>query len=140
MEEILAEVDRLHANGYDRAGKWDLAQNLDHLRYFIEGGLDGFNFKVPWIIRFLLAKPVLRRILSQNKMKRGVYTPQKPLPPPGLNEAEAVAKFKAAVHRFQNHSGEYLPSPFFGQLTREQCQQLMLIHCNHHLGYLIPKS
>jgi hypothetical protein len=140
FDDILAEVDRLHKNGYDRAGNWDLAQNLDHLRFFIEGGLEGYSFKVRWLIKFLLGKMVLRRILTQKKMKRGVFTPQKPLPPSGLDEAESVRKFKESLARFRSHQGEYQPSPFFGQLTRQECHEMNLIHCNHHLGYLIPKG
>jgi hypothetical protein len=73
-------------------------------------------------------------------MKRGVFTPQKPLPEPGGDEAAALERFRGMLNRFVEHQGDYLPSPFFGALSREESQQLNLIHCNHHLGYLIPKS
>src|SRR5438105_11241467 len=33
--DVLAEVDRLHQDGYDKLGAWDLAQTCDHLTYFI---------------------------------------------------------------------------------------------------------
>jgi hypothetical protein len=137
---VLAYAERLHRNGYERTGKWDLAQVLDHLTYFMKGSLDGYTFKVPWIIKALLGKFVLRRILSQKRMKRGVFTPQKPLPVPGGDEAAALERFRETLHRTVNHQGEFQPSPFFGQLTREESLELNLIHCRHHLGYLIPKS
>lgn len=140
LDEVHAEVDRLHTQGYDRAGNWDLAQVLDHLTFFMRGALEGYQFKVPWVIKALLGKFVKNRILSQGKMKRGVFTPQKPLPVSGQDEAAAVSRFHDILHRLQKHEGEYLPSPFFGVMTREETLQLNLIHCNHHLGYLLPRS
>ena len=140
FDEVLAEAERLHRHGYERTGQWDLAQVLDHLTYFMNGGLDGYTFKVHWIIKTLLGKMVLRRISSQKKMKRGVFTPHKPLPEPGGDEAAALARFREALKRFVDHPGDYQPSPFFGIVSREESQELNLIHCRHHLGYLIPKS
>jgi len=140
FDEVLAYAERLHRNGYERTGQWDLAQVLDHLSYFMKGGLDGYAFKVPWIIKAMLGKFVLRRILSQKRMKRGVFTPQKPLPEPGGDEAAALERFREIVQRTVKHQGDFQPSPFFGQLTREEALEMNLIHCRHHLGYLIPKS
>jgi len=140
FDEVLAEAERLHGQGYERAGSWDLAQVLDHLTYFHKAALDGSSFKVPWIIKTLLGKMVLKRILTQKRMKRGVFTPHKPLPLPGGDEAAALQRFRETVQRLVSHPGEYVPSPFFGKMTREQALELNLIHCRHHLGYLIPKS
>ena len=140
FDEVLAEAERLHRQCYARAGQWELAQVLDHLTYFMKGGLDGYTFKVHWIIKTLLGKMVLRRILSQKRMKRGVFTPQKPLPEPGGDEAAALTRFREMLKRFVDHQGDYQTSPFFGSVSREQSQELNLIHCRHHLGYLIPKS
>ena len=140
FDEVLAEAERLHRNGYDRTGAWDLAQVLDHLTYFTKGGMDGYTFKVPWIIKAIFGKMVLKRILTNKRMKRGVFTPQKPLPEPGGDEAASLVRFRETIQRFVNHQGEYLPSPFFGQVNRQDCQELNLIHCRHHLGYLIPKA
>lgn len=140
FEDVLTDVERLVQNGYERAGNWDLAQVLDHLTFFLKGAVDGYTFKVPWILKVLLGKVVLNRILKQKKMKRGVFTPQKPLPQSGGDQAAAVERFRDAVHRFVQYQDEYHESPFFGKVSRADVQQLNLIHCGHHLGYLIPKS
>lgn len=134
------ELDRLHRGGFDKLGQWDLSQVCAHLTYFIQGSLDGQPFKVPWIIRVLLGRIVLKRILTQQKMKTGVFTPQKPLPAPGGDEAAAVANFKQLLHRLETHQGPFHDSPFFGHLTAEQWRDLHLIHCNHHLAFLRPRS
>ena len=130
----------MHRGGYDKAGAWDLAQICDHLDYFMTGSLDGHQFKVPWILKALFGRLVLHRILTNRKMKRGVFTPQKPLPESGGDPAVAVDNLKNTIARFEAHTGEFIDSPFFGHLTPDQWRDLHLIHAGHHLGYLIPKK
>jgi Protein of unknown function (DUF1569) len=136
--EVLAEVDRLHRGGYEKLGQWDLAQIGDHLTYFMLASLDGPTFRVPWLLKVLLGRLVLRRILKTRRMKPGAPTPQKPPPTAGGDESAAVTRFKQTVARLQAHRGELVASPFFGYLTPEQWRDLHLIHCAHHLGYLQP--
>jgi hypothetical protein len=138
--EVQAEVDRLHQRGYEKLGQWDLAQVCDHLTYFVQGSLDGFTFRVPWLIKVLFGRFVLRRILKQRRMKEGISTPQRPLPAAGGDEPAAMARFKQVIERFQAHQGELQPSPFFGHLTPQQWRDLHLIHCAHHLGFLAPRA
>jgi hypothetical protein len=140
FSQVHSELDRLHRGGYDRLGQWDLAQICDHLAYFIRESLDGFTFRVPWLIKFLFGRLVLRQILKTGRMRSGVTTPQKPLPAPGGDEAAAITRLKEVIDRLCAHPGELHTSPFFGYLTPEQWRKLHLIHCAHHLGYLVPKS
>ena len=44
------------------------------------------------------------------------------------------------IQRFQQHQGSLHPSPLFGPLTRQQWDDLHVIHCSHHLGFLIAKE
>ncbi len=138
--EVRSELDRLHQSGYEKLGQWDLAQVCDHLAFFIRGSLDGFTFRVPWLFKVLFGKMVLRRILTQRRMKPGVFTPQKPLPSSGGDEAAAVARLKGLLDRLEGLSGELHPSPFFGRLTPDEWRQMHLIHAGHHLSFLSPKS
>jgi hypothetical protein len=137
--DVIAEAERLHAGGYTKAGKWDLAQVCDHLGYFMESALNGAQYRVPWLLKVLLGQMALRRIFTDRSMRVGMPTPQKPLPAPGGDEAAAVNRFREVAERFDRHSGEYHASPFFGRLTNQQWRDLQLIHCAHHLGFLIPK-
>jgi hypothetical protein len=137
--EVRAEVARLQHGGYQKLGQWDLAQVCDHLTYFIQGSLDGYTFRVPWLLKVLFGRFVLRRILRKRRMKVGIPTPQKPLPPAGGDEAAAVERLKQMLDRLEAHQGELHSSPFFGYLTPQQWRDLHLIHCAHHLGFLTPK-
>jgi hypothetical protein len=132
------ELDRLHRAGYQKASQWDLAQICDQLTYFILGSLDGHPYRVPWLLKVLFGRMVLKKILKAKRMKANSPTPQKPLPAPGGDEAAAVGRLKAALDRLEAHQGEMHASPFFGYLTPAQWRELHLIHCAHHLGYLIP--
>lgn len=140
ISAVVKELDRLHRGGYTKNGNWDLAQICNHCAFFIEGSLDGHQFKVPWLFKVLFGRMVLKRILSQRKMKSGVFTPQKPVPEPGGDEEAAVARLRKALERLEKHAGELHDSPFFGHLTPEQWRDLHLIHCAHHLAYLQPKA
>lgn len=138
--DALAELDRLQTRGYTPAGNWNLGQVCDHLAFFIDGTLDGHKFRVPWIFKAVFGRWVLKRILNKKQMKRGGFTPQKPLPLRDIDEATAVAHLKNSLNRLKTNTGELHPSPFFGTLTPEQWREMHLIHCAHHLGHLIPKS
>lgn len=138
FRDVHDELDRLHHGGYLKLGNWDLAQTCDHLSYFIDGSLDGHKYKVPWILKKLFGRMVLNRILTQRRMKTGVFTPQNPLPEPGGDEAAAVARLKRSLERLEQHPGEMHASPFFGAMTPQQWRDLHLIHCAHHFGFLQP--
>src|SRR5262245_17025732 len=104
--DVRTELDHLHKGGCEKLGQWDLAQVCDHLSYFIRGSLEGFTFRAPWLLKFLFGKMVLKRILSQRRMKTGGFTPQNPLPSPGGDEAAAVARLKELLDSFEAHAGE----------------------------------
>ena len=139
LADARAEAMRLHVGGYDRLGQWNLAQICDHLTAFTLGCIDGHPYRVPWLFKVLFGRLVLRRILSGGRMKPGIPTPQNPLPSPDGDEAIAVARYAAAIERFEAYDGRYVPSPFFGQLTAEQWRDLHRIHAQHHLGFLAPR-
>src|SRR5262245_29554475 len=100
LAEVVAELDRLHHGGHTKLGQWDLAQTCDHLTYFIQASVDGATFRVPWLVKFLFGRLVLRRILKTRDMKAGAPTPQKPLPEPGGDERAAVERLKHQIERF----------------------------------------
>ncbi len=135
---VVADVDQLHRGGHERSGQWDLAQACDHLAYFIDSSVDGASFRVPWLLKVLFGRMMLRRILATRRMKEGVPVPDAARPKAGADEAAAVERLKRSIARFEGHGGELKPSPFFGTLTRGQWRDLHLIHCAHHLSFLSP--
>jgi len=138
FDAVKSEIERLRAGGHVRRGNWDFAQVCDHLTYFIDASLDGAKFRVPWLIKVLFGRMALKRTLATRRIKPGSPTPHQ-LPPPGGDESAAAERLTRAIERLQAHAGAFHPSPFFGAMTREQCLEMHLIHCNHHLGMLTAK-
>ncbi len=139
MREVIADIQLLHDAGYDRAGNWSLSQVCDHLAVFFRGSLDGFTQKLPWIIRVLFGRMIFRSIIRKG-MGEGIKVPKGFLPGDARDDARAATELIELIERFRDHSGEYQPSPLFGQLTREEWTQLHLIHCAHHLSFLVPRN
>jgi len=146
FDEIIADVERLRTNGYDKAGAWDLAQCCGHLSAWMNFAVDGVPKAPPpirlmlWMLRHTVGKKALRSIITTRKMKTGAPTFNQTVPTAGADADEAVQGLKQSIVRFRGHPGEYRPSPLFGELTREQATQLQLVHCAHHLSFLVPRE
>jgi hypothetical protein len=143
FDEVIADVERLRANGYTRAGNWDLSQCCGHLTAWLTYPVSGFP-KAPLPIRMMLGvvRPLLGKKMLAKYLAEGMPTGKPTMPQSVVasgDEAKAVEELKAAMDRFQAHAGEYLPSPLFGQLSRDEALKVQLAHCSHHLSFLIPK-
>lgn len=143
---VLVDLDTLHRDGYQKVGRWDLSQACAHLADWMAYTIDGFP-KPPLPMRLLLetikrlAGPtMLRRALATRSMPSGAPTTPETVHAPGGDEDEAVNRLCATIARFQAHPGPFHPSPIFGGLDRETWARLQLIHCAHHLSFLIPAT
>jgi uncharacterized damage-inducible protein DinB len=145
LDSVIAEVERLHKDGYDRAGNWNLSQICEHLADWATYPMDGFP-PTPFAIKLLLGamrtfsgKKMLNDFISSQSMKANSPTMSQSVHPADGNEAESVMRFKAVIQRLTEHRGEIHPSPLFGKLNRAELISLQLAHCVHHLNFLIPK-
>ncbi len=138
--DALADVDHLRRAGYDRVGNWDLSQTVEHVGEGLRTALRGTNHRAAWIIRKFLGPMVLRRIVRDRRMKTGIKVPQWWLPGPTHDESAAVDQFRSDISAFQEMSTAPFPHPFFGALTKQQWNDLALIHAAHHLSFLIPRD
>ena len=141
----MRDAETLLATGYDRTGTWSLGQVGGHLANWLSYPLDGFP-KVPlllkpvaWMMKVTSGKRMLRNILANGFKPGGMTVPQS-VPPATAEDADGVAKLKAAVERFAAHTGPVRPSPLFGAMTKETAEQLQRAHCAHHLSFLVPKG
>lgn len=144
--DVVADAERLHRVGYDRAGNWDLAQVAGHLAAWLSYPMDG-SPTPPLLPRMVLAvmrktvgRRILRKVLATGQMPAGNPTAKESVMPPGGDEAAAVANLRDTAARLEAFTGETKPSPLFGRLSREDGRRLTLIHCAHHLSFLTPKS
>jgi hypothetical protein len=138
--ELLADVDHLQRAGYDRAGNWDLSQILDHVGAGIRVALHGIDHQASWIVRKVVGPLILKRIYRERRMKAGIKVPQWWLPGPTHDESAAVNQLRREISEFQALATTPHPHPFFGPMTKQQWNDLVLIHAAHHLSFLVPKD
>lgn len=146
LDEVVRDAEALLAGGYRRVGRWDLSQVCGHLADWLTYPVDGFPTPplalrpLMFLMRNTIAPRMLRKTLAKGEMPAGAPTLPASVPAPGGDESEAVARLRRAVERFRAHEGEYLPSPLFGPVSRDEANRIHLIHCAHHLGFLIPEA
>lgn len=141
-DDLLADADRLADHGYDRAGKWSLAQVLDHVGAGLRVALTGPTRRMPWVMRMSARSFALPIMRSCRWIPAGIPAPAwwQPQVPADADDAAAVARFRDEVKAFLAHEGPYHPHPAFDRIDRESYEDLMLIHASHHLGFLVPRG
>lgn len=145
LDDAVRDAEHLLAVGYDKLGAWDLAQCCDHLAAWLTYPVAGFP-TAPLPIRLMLrvVRATLGRRMLTKYLREGMPAGKPTMPQsvaaPGGDPAAAVARLKAAAARFAAHGGDYLPSPLFGRLTRDEALRVQLAHCAHHLSFLVPRQ
>lgn len=146
LDEVVRDAEHLLAVGYEQAGNWDLTQVCLHLADWMRFPIEGFP-KPPlpirlmlWGMRHTVGRSKLRQIVQQRAMAAGIPTMPQTVVPPGGDARAAVAKLSETVDRFKSHGGEVHPSPFFGAMTKDEATRLQLVHCAHHLSFLVPRA
>lgn len=139
LDALIEDLRGLRDQPYERAGEWSLGQVCEHLRLFMISSMDGFGFRLPWLVR--MAGPlILGRTLRRRRIPEGVRGP-KPLLPgeeAGIDDQAAVDGLIETVERYRDHAQPLHPSPLFGRMSRDQWDQIHLIHAAHHLSFIVP--
>ncbi len=145
LDDAVRDAERLLAAGYDKAGNWDLAQCCGHVAEWMRYGMDGFpRGPLPvrallWGLRNTFGRRLLLKTLAAGKMPTGGPTAPQSVFPAGQDDAVGVAKLRDVVGRMVAFSGEPVPSPMFGRLTRDEWLRMHQLHAAHHLSFLVPK-
>jgi len=146
LNEVVKDTEHLLAVGYDKAGNWELAQVCRHLADWMRFPIEGFPRPplsirlILWGVRNTLGKSLFRKYVDGNAMPAGKPTMPQTVALPGGDPIAAVADLGAAVERFRAYTGEIHDSPLFGAMTKDDATRLQLIHCAHHLSFLVPKG
>lgn len=140
-DEVIAEIQRLRTGGYTKTKNWNLTQVCEHLTATMTGGMDGFGFRLPWILRATVIKWVFRRMLRTRKMSSGPTLKRlKPKTVDGPDDDAVIDGCIAAIERAKEFTGPLKDYPFLDDLSVDDWQQFMWMHAGHHLGFLIPRE
>lgn len=146
LQQVMPEVYRLRDQGYTRMGSWDLVQTCEHLADWMSFSCDGFP-RPPWfiawmfpLVRLTVGKSALKKILKAGSMGAGMPTMPETVYEAGGSQEQAIERLARSLERLSEAKGALYPSPVFGAMTKEELVRLQLVHCAHHLGFLIPKQ
>jgi len=139
IDEVTADAERLLAGGYTRLGNWNLGTMSTHLAKAMQTGLDGSPIKVNPVIRFVARRLYKEKSLRQ--MKPGFKLPKSAasLAPLIEEDRAGVEELTATAARWQREPQRH-PHGFFGALTDDEWNRLMLRHAEMHMSFLLPKS
>jgi len=138
LSQVIPEVERLKT-GYERAGRWTLAQVCKHLSDSVNGAIDGFDLRRRRLERWFFAKPLLW-LTYRYGIPSGYTIDPKLTPPPDVDGERAFEELRRAVERYQAYAGPLQPHPLFGRLSRAEWDRMQCFHCAHHLSFLIPTA
>lgn len=140
LDDILADVERLNQSKLRALGNWSPGQILKHVSINMIWCLDGAPVTAPWFVR-LIGWLVKNRFLTK-PMSAGFTLPKATadhLVPGETSWEDGVQAIRTAIGRLKAESQRHR-SPFLGELTREQWDQLHCRHCELHLSFLIPEQ
>ena len=146
FDEMMAEVRSLMESGYVSNGNWNLAQACGHLSEWMRFPMDGFPVPplpikaIMWLMKVTVGPGMRRKILA-NGFTGGMMTAPETVPAhDAATDQDAIDKLQAVIDRVKSYQGELHPSPLFGPADHDTHVKVSLLHAEHHLGYLEPKS
>jgi hypothetical protein len=137
LDDIMADVERL-MDGHTTVGTWSLAQICRHLATATRRVVD-LPASTPHDPTHLVSEEQKRRVLESGALPEGLPGPPEIMPGEALGEREQAEGLRAALDHYRASPGPVVPHRFFGRLTREEWDRLVLIHCAHHLSFAIPR-
>lgn len=142
LDDVAAEVRRLHEQGWEALGQWSLGQACHHLSFVMRSSLDGFppDVRGPRWLRWIVSATVpvwINRPIPPGIPLRGGLTALQP--PDRIDEDAAVAECLALIERLKAEPQRH-PSPVAGRLSRSRWDLLHRNHAAHHLGFLVPRA
>lgn len=141
-DEVIADIKMLQSKGYEKVGNWNLTQICEHLAGTMNGGMDGFGFRLPWILRATVVRWGFRYALKKRKLGSGFPT-FKVLRPKHSEEQEDGSIIDACIascRRAGSFDGSLEEYALLNNLDVKDWRDFMWIHASHHLSFLLPKS
>ena len=140
-DEVIADIQRLQAAGYEKCGNWNLTQICQHLTETMKGGMDGFGFRLPWVLRATVAKWAFHYGLRKRKLGSGLPTFKmlKPTHENAADDDQVIENCIETCRRAESFTGPIEDYPLLNDPSVEDWRQFMWIHAAHHLSFLVPR-
>ncbi|HEX3358858.1 MAG TPA: DUF1569 domain-containing protein [Tepidisphaeraceae bacterium] len=136
--ELKSDIQKLRKTPHKQLGNWSLAKTCWHLETAIRLRMVPGPFP-PNTPEQNATRPRLEEILSSGQLPSGIQAPDPAVPPADAADA-SIDTLLATIDRFDSYKEPFAPHRIFGNLTDAEVRKLNLIHCAHHLSYLVPQS
>jgi hypothetical protein len=137
FDEVMPDVERLLA-GHDTIGKWSLAQICRHLAIVMRRVVD-LPASTPQDPSQWLGEEKKKEVIASGLIPEGMPGPPEVLPGDTAGAREEAEGLRQAIAYYRASPGPVIPHRRFGPLTREEWDQLQLIHLAHHLSFALPR-
>lgn len=139
-DEVIAEIVRLQKDGYVQLKNWNLTQACEHLTATMQGGMEGFGFRAPWILRRTIIKWMFAGILKKRRMGSAPTLDRLKPKSDGVENEAVIQQCIDTIQSAAAFEGPLEDYPFLDDLSVDDWRQFMWIHAAHHLGFLIPET
>ena len=143
LDEAVADARNL-SKGYQQAGDWSLAQNLDHLIKAMQIAFDGIDWSLPWLMRPVVRFMYLKKVRTGSSTAIGMRANAPPSLQPSAADEDVeglLATFAELAAKIESPDAKFIEAhPVFGKLDNEDWRWVQRWHCAHHLSHLVPNQ
>lgn len=141
LDEVVAEAERLASGEVRATGNHSFGQILNHLAISQDVSA-GRVVPPPPPFYMKLMMPLMKRMVINSKpLKPGINLPAKGesffWPDQEFDVPSALQYLKESTENY-NSNGPLAKHPFFGKLTKDECDQLNCRHAALHLSFVHP--
>jgi hypothetical protein len=136
LDEVMPDVERLLA-GHATVGNWTLAQICRHLATVMRRVVD-LPASTPSDPSLWVGEERKRELFESGRLPEGLTAPPQVVPDETLGERDEAEGLRQAIAYYRASPGPAIPHRLLGPLTRDEWDQVQLIHITHHLSFAIP--
>ena len=139
IDEVVAEAERLASGEVSTTGAHSFGQILNHLALSHDVSTGRVVAPPPPFMMKLMMPLMKRMVINSKPMKPGIKLPAKGeaffWPNKEFDVPTALQYFKESVEYYKSN-GPLQRHPFFGKITKEQCDELNCRHAALHLSFV----
>src|SRR4051812_12405932 len=127
------------ARSVKSTGAWPLAAVLDHLAQSVEMSMDGFPQQKSMLFQQTAGRAAFSVFRMRGRMSHGLdqAIPGAPALTAGEHWADASRRLRAAIERFEAHSGVLAPHFAYGALSKADYALAHSMHIANHQDEIV---
>ncbi len=137
LDGVMDEVDQLLA-GHETVGGWTLGQILYHLAVSVRLSMDGER-DAESVDGRDRSRSLRRMFFRGGRFPENTNPPLTILIPPDYCEpTEQAQALRGAIDRFRGTDAPLASHPILGAMSKAEWSKFHVMHCAHHLGFVVP--